>query len=187
MAPGILFLVVGPSGAGKDTLLSGAREALRDDPRFVFARRLITRPTDAGGEDHTELSRDEFARLRDEGGMLLSWTAHGLDYGLPAALADDLEAGRNVVANVSRSVIPDAALKTSHVCTIVITAPASVMARRLADRGRETEADIAARLARDGATIPADVPRIDIVNDGTPAAGIDRLVSALLEFRAATC
>lgn len=184
---GTLFLVVGPSGAGKDTLLSGAREVLEDDKRFVFARRMITRPADAGGEDHTEISREEFETLRRQGAFLLSWSAHGLDYGLPISLADDLAAGRHVVANVSRSVIANAGSRTPTVCVVVITAPASVLARRLGDRGRESESDIATRLVREGAAIPDDMPRIDISNDGTPEQGICHLINALTRYHAVTC
>lgn len=181
MAEGTLFLVVGPSGAGKDTLLTGARERLKDNPRYIFAKRLITRPADAGGEDHVEITADEFERLRSDGAFLLSWTAHGLGYGLPATLADDLAAGRNVVANVSRSVIAEAAAKVARVCVVVITAPAAMLAQRLGGRGRETEADIVRRLAREGAAIPADVPKVEISNEGTPAEGIDLLTDVLSE------
>ena len=52
MQTGVLVLVVGPSGAGKDTLMDAARAGLAADPRYRFARRLITRPAMAGAEDH---------------------------------------------------------------------------------------------------------------------------------------
>ena len=83
---GTMYLVVGPSGAGKDTLLDGARQALAGDARYVFARRAITRPADAGGEEHDSVTSDEFARRRERGDFMVSWSAHGLDYGLPLSL-----------------------------------------------------------------------------------------------------
>ena len=87
MLAGTFFLIVGASGVGKDTLLAGARAALATDERFVFARRTITRPADAGGEDHLFMAPEAFARTRQAGGFLSCWSAHGLDYGLPIALA----------------------------------------------------------------------------------------------------
>ena len=45
---GAVFAVVGPSGAGKDTLIEAARQAR---PDLVIVRRFITRPESAGGED----------------------------------------------------------------------------------------------------------------------------------------
>lgn len=73
MRPGILFVVVGPSGAGKDTLMDGARRALAQGERFGFARRLITRPADAGGEEHEAIDEAGFAALAAAGGLLVSW------------------------------------------------------------------------------------------------------------------
>src|SRR5271165_1721482 len=97
----MLVLVVGPSGAGKDTLLDAAQAALAGDPRFRFVRRVITRPAEAGGEAHEAVSEAEFTARA----FALAWQAHGLRYGIPDDIAVDLAAGRVVVANVSRGVI----------------------------------------------------------------------------------
>jgi thymidine phosphorylase len=177
---GTLFLIVGPSGAGKDTLIDGARAALAGDPRFVFARRIITRPKGAVGEDHEAVSSEEFERRAQAGGFLLHWGAHGLLYGLPGSLEADLAAGRHVVANVSRTVIAAAAARCAAVRVIVITAAPEVRAKRLAARGREDPAGAASRLART-ADISPDVATETIVNDGAAGDGIARLVSLLKE------
>lgn len=183
MSAGTLFLVVGPSGAGKDTLIDGAKRALAGDPKVVFARRTITRPAGAGGEDHEAIDSEAFAARQRAGGFLLCWNAHGLDYGLPAALADDLAAGCDVIANVSRAVLGEAGAK-ARTTIVEITAPAEVLAARLARRGREDAADIAARLSRAGASYPAGMPVVRVVNDASPEIGIDRFLAALGHARA---
>jgi phosphonate metabolism protein PhnN/1,5-bisphosphokinase (PRPP-forming) len=169
----MLVLVVGPSGAGKDTLLDGARQALAGDNTVRFVRRLITRPADAGGEDHEAMTDAEFAS-RD---VALQWQAHGLRYGIPADVADDLARGMTVVANVSRGVIAEAAQRFP-VRVIEVTASPDVLAARLAARGRETAADVAARLARSVA-LPDGVAVATVVNDGTMQQGIERFLRAL--------
>ncbi|MFA6265799.1 MAG: phosphonate metabolism protein/1,5-bisphosphokinase (PRPP-forming) PhnN [Pseudolabrys sp.] len=179
MAAGTLFLVVGPSGVGKDTLLDGARAALRDDDRLLFARRTITRAADAGGEDHEAATPDEFARRKADGGFLLTWAAHGLEYGLPMALADALAQGRNVVANGSRATIGELAKRVPHLIVVEITAPPESVAARLRARGREDEAQVAARVARTVPPMPDGIEAVRIVNDADVATGIAKLVSAL--------
>ncbi len=169
----MLVLVVGPSGAGKDTLLAMARQALAGDERFRFVRRVITRPADPAGEDHEPVSVADFAR-RD---FALSWQAHGLSYGIPLDIARDLARGRVVVANVSRGIIEKAASRfPSYV--IEITAPPAILAHRLADRGRETNADINSRLART-VPLPPGVPVETIMNDTTPDQAAATLVASL--------
>jgi ribose 1,5-bisphosphokinase len=154
-----------------------ARGELSGDPAFRFVRREITRAADAGGEAHTPVSVDEFASRRAAGAYALSWEAHGLGYGIPADIADDLAAGRVVVANISRGRIAEAARRFA-VLVLEITAPAEVLAARLAARGRETAADIAARLTREVA-LPEGVRVVRVVNDGTPEEGARRVVAAL--------
>lgn len=173
MGLAMLVLVVGPSGAGKDTLLSLAREALGADPRFRFVRRVITRPPNAGGEDHEAVSEAAFAERR----FALQWQAHGLQYGIPLDVIDDIARGMVVVANVSRGVIAQAAERLP-VRVIEVTAPPEILARRLSERGRETPDDVARRLARD-VPIPAHVAVDTLINDRTAAEAADRFIALL--------
>jgi ribose 1,5-bisphosphokinase len=170
----MLILVVGPSGAGKDTVLGMARRQLTGDRRFRFARRAITRPADAGGEDHEALSETEFARHD----FALQWQAHGLHYGIPVDVTADLARGIVVVANVSRAIIAEAADRFP-VQVIEVTAPPHILAQRLAARGRETADDVMQRLARD-VLLPDHIPVFKVTNDGTPQQAADRFVAALI-------
>ena len=170
---GILVLVVGPSGAGKDTLLDAAKEAFGDDRRFRFVRRVITRPAEAGGEAHEAVTAEAFAARR----FALAWEAHGLRYGIPDDIEADIAAGRIVIANVSRGVIADAAARFP-VQVIEITAPPEILSARLASRGREDGAGRAARLAR-RMELAEGVAVQTVQNDTTPAEGAARFVAAL--------
>lgn len=174
----MLVLIVGPSGAGKDTLLNGSRAALADQPSMRFVRRVITRPIDpSAAEMHDTVSEQAFAALLAAGAFALSWRAHGLHYGIPADITIDLSEGRLVVANVSRTVVAEAA-ERFPVQVIEIIAPPDTLARRLAARGRDDALDIARRLSRQ-ADLPLPARRKTIVNDGTEAAGITKLTQAL--------
>jgi phosphonate metabolism protein PhnN/1,5-bisphosphokinase (PRPP-forming) len=179
MTEGRLALVVGPSGAGKDTLIAGARAKLAGDPRFVFARREITRPAEAGGEDHTPVSEEVFAQRHAEGAYALAWEAHGLGYGVPASIGDDVAIGRTVVVNVSRTVIPVARIRFPNLQIMNVTAPVQILAQRLVARGRESTEDVAKRIGRAGAFLIEGTGVVDVVNDGGPEQGIERFVDAL--------
>ncbi|MGE3917845.1 MAG: hypothetical protein AB7F78_19290 [Hyphomicrobiaceae bacterium] len=91
--PGCLVVVVGPSGAGKDTLIRGAQVRLADDPRVRFVRRAITRPVD-GSEDHESVSEADFEARYCAGEFALSWMAHGLSYGVPVEALRQVHDGR---------------------------------------------------------------------------------------------
>lgn len=179
MPKGKLALVVGPSGAGKDTLIAGARAQLAGDPNFVFPRREITRPADAGGEDHIPISLESFAQRRADGAYALAWEAHGLGYGVPAGIADDLARGRTVVVNVSRAVVAAARGKFEFVQILNITAPPEALAARLVARARETADDISRRVARAGQFALAGDDVLELVNDSDVETGVSRLVEAL--------
>jgi ribose 1,5-bisphosphokinase len=147
IGPGKLVLVVGPSGAGKDTLLGLARAACADDPTIVFVRRVVTREA-SSEEDNEHISVDAFREACARGAFAIHWEAHGHSYGLPRSIEDDVRAGRTVVANVSRTVIPALRQTYANVVVVSITAPADVLAARLAMRKRGSDGNIAQRLAR---------------------------------------
>lgn len=162
IGPGRLILVVGPSGAGKDTLLGLARAACAEDKDIVFPRRIVTREASAA-EDNIAMSVDEFRRAHEQGGFAVHWEAHDHAYALPVEINDDIRAGRTVVANVSRTVLDDLRRAYANVVVVAITAPPEVLAGRLAARARVSDGNIRERLDRNvGAS--ADVT---IVNAGS--------------------
>ena len=148
---GRLILVVGPSGVGKDSLIDEARIAFRDDPRYVFVRRVVTRKAAADSEDHDSLDEAAFVEAEKRGLFALTWRAHGLCYGLPMAMRSQLAKGHKVIANISRSVVSQAECLCPHVTLLNLTADPAILAARIAQRGREQTADIAKRVERDSA------------------------------------
>jgi phosphonate metabolism protein PhnN/1,5-bisphosphokinase (PRPP-forming) len=180
----VLALVVGPSGAGKDTLIGEARKSLAGDPRFVFVRRVVTRQAIATLEDHDMTDEASFTVALMRGDFALHWEAHGLRYGIPASIDDDLAAGRVVIANGSRAAIPAAIEKYRDSVVFLVTASREVRAQRLAARGRESAADVAARLAREGAELAHDVQPVVIDNSGNLGASVDAFLIALNKLAA---
>jgi len=162
IGPGSLILVVGPSGAGKDTLLGLAKAACADDPNIVFPRRVITRAASVS-EDNEEVSRDAFRQALARNEYAVHWEAHGQCYALSRKIDDDLRAGRTVITNVSRTVVAAMRRAYTDVVVVSITAPPNVLAERLAMRGRGSDGKIEHRLNRTVDDTSA-APDITIVN-----------------------
>lgn len=177
IGPGRLVLVVGPSGAGKDTLIGMARAACADDANIVFPRRVITREASAS-EDNEEVSAGTFQEALARKEFAVHWEAHGHGYALPRAIDDHIRAGRTVVANVSRTVVAAMRRGYANVVVVSVTAPPNVLAERLAMRGRSSDGKIEHRLHRTVEDAAA-APNITILNTGSAEYHARRFVRVI--------
>jgi ribose 1,5-bisphosphokinase len=178
IGPGALVVVVGPSGAGKDTLIALARTLCADDPRIVFPRRIVTRPA-SEAEHHDSATPFEFDAAVAQRAYAFWWEAHGLKYALSAAIDADVRSGNTVVCNVSRAVVRQLRERYAKLTVVLVTAPRDVLIVRLAARGRESGGDVTERLDRSAPAIDDVAPDVTIENIGAPHEGARRLAEVL--------
>ncbi len=145
--PARLFYLVGPSGAGKDSLIEYARARLSGSA-VEFARRYITRPVETGGEYHYALNPDEFQARSLRGAFAMQWKSHGQYYGIGKEIDRWLAQGKDVVVNGSREYLDEARVLYPELILIWVRASTVTLRKRLAERGREGGAAIEQRLAR---------------------------------------
>lgn len=160
VSAGALVVVVGPSGAGKDSVIGFALGALAGRSDIHRVRRVITRAEDAGGEDHEAVSPAEFKQRNFAGAFAVSWHAHGLDYGIPVEAVGRLRNGEILIANGSRAALSRFRKVFGRLTVVNITASPEVLASRLAARGRESREEILARLQR---RVPDIVDGLDVM------------------------
>ncbi|MBB3290830.1 MULTISPECIES: phosphonate metabolism protein/1,5-bisphosphokinase (PRPP-forming) PhnN [Rhizobium] len=176
---GTLAVVVGPSGAGKDTLMNLAARHFAGRPDVHFVRRVITRDGDAGNEDHRSVSEVDFDAMEQAGAFAVSWEAHGLKYGIPAEVAEELARDNLVIANGSRSALHRFQAAFPRLKVINITATREVLAERLMARGRESREDVLKRLERSALTVQGSYDVVDIDNSGTLEEAERAIISVL--------
>lgn len=181
MKNGRLIAVVGPSGVGKDSVMEGLAAS---DPSLHLVRRTITRAPELGGENYDAVSVAEFNNMAASGQFAVHWGAHDLQYGIRASIQTVLAEGRDCLANFSRSalVVGDAAF--ANFCVLNIMAHPDTLASRLAARGRESEAQIAKRLAQAVKPLPVGLRVMTVSNDGALDATIAQALSLLQPVRA---
>lgn len=162
IGPGRLVLVVGPSGAGKDTLIGLAQAACAGDIKVVFPQRVVTREA-SSFENNEAVSPMQFGQMLAHGDFAFQWEAHGLRYGVPRSIVDDIRAGHAVVVNASRTIVEFARRSYANVTVVSVTAPPEVLAQRLAARARSSDGQLDERLRR---AVIAAVPDVVIENIG---------------------
>jgi len=179
---GVMVAVVGPSGSGKDTLIAVARERYAGNRWVVFPQRIVTRNSLPEAENHASVSEQEFAAIDHAGGFATSWRAHGLAYGIAASIDADIRDGRVVVANVSRQAIDPLRRRYPTVHVASVTAREEILTRRLKARGRESDAEIARRVARARSFARPRPPLTVIDNSGALADAADAFLNVLASY-----
>jgi ribose 1,5-bisphosphokinase len=180
---GAFVAVVGPSGAGKDSVMAYARDRLGGLPGFAFMARVITRPCDGASEIHDTMDADAFHAAERDGEFALSWRAHGLAYGIRRDLDARIAAGDVAVANLSRTALGAAARRYRRLAVVEVTALPDILAARIAARGREAGDKVAARLAR---AAEIRFPGLDVTsldNSGAIEVAGEAFVALLLALR----
>ena len=174
--PGTWVLMVGPSGAGKDTVMRHAKHMLSNRPHVLFAKRVVTRSENAF-EDHDTATEAEFLAMREAGQFVLTWQAHGLYYGIHERWNDKVQQGCIVVCNVSRTMIAYAKQNLGAVAVVLVTASQEVLAQRIAARGRDKA--VGSRTSRDLEETSTGQADIIIHNVGPPETGGGQLADFL--------
>lgn len=176
MTVGRLIAVVGASGAGKDSIIAGITAAR---PEIRSVHRTITRAEGLGGEDYHAVGQDAFDAAAKAGAFCLQWSAHGLSYGIPARVLDEVRLGEWLIANLSRGVLARASAIFPALHVLNVTAPYETRFARLENRGREDREDIEHRLSRGASPLPPGLHVDEIRNDGALADAVNAAVRAL--------
>ena len=180
MTTGRLVYCMGPSGAGKDSLLDWLRAHLPQPCPVHWAQRTISRAATSGGEAHEGVSPEAFAALCSEHAFALYWHANGLGYGLRHAQLAPLAQGHWVLLNGSRAYLPEDLARFPDLVAVHITASPQVLRDRLLSRGRETREEVEARVQRALAyTPPPGAARLEVHNDSALDDAGQRLLNAL--------
>ena len=177
---GHLVFLVGPSGAGKDSLTNYARRQLPEELDVRFARRVITRPMAAGAEQHLAVSPFQFELLREEGEFVMHWSAHGEQFGIDREIVEWMDGGATVVVTGSREYLPKALEQFPDMTVVYVTAPEDIRRTRLAGCLRVDAATLESRLQRSAGWVPPQGARVvEVSNEGELATAGRQLVDLL--------
>ncbi|MGL1930738.1 MAG: phosphonate metabolism protein/1,5-bisphosphokinase (PRPP-forming) PhnN [Desulfotalea sp.] len=179
MKDGKLLYFMGPSGSGKDSVLSGLKGQLQSDKKWFFSRRYITRNVKEGDEKHIPLIPSRFEELKSRGFFALDWKSHGFAYGIDKGINQQLEAKKNVIVSGSREYLSTAIDTYPDLLPIIITASPDTLAKRLTNRGRENKIQIKARLQRAGRFLIDHPNLITICNETNLSAAVNELYQKL--------
>lgn len=179
--PGILFLIVGNSGSGKDSIILDVVDKYPSNLKKVYApKRYITRPP-SETEKNISITVEEFNKMEENARFALHWHIYGLDYGIPIEIDNWLQKGHPVLLNVSRTIIKEARKKYKNLKVIFIKVPLEITIKRLKERGREKTELLEERIER--ARKLQEFPEADFTvdNSGDLQDSIDQFLTYMIK------
>ena len=176
--PGTLFLVIGNSGSGKDSIIYGAAKKYPQNLKKVhIVKRYITRPP-SEMEDNYSITPNEFKEMERQGKFALKWHIYHLDYGVPIEIDEWLKSGHPVLVNVSRTIVPEVREKYDNIKIVFIEVPFEITLQRVKDRGRETGDLLNERIER--ARTYQNFPSADFIVDNS--GDLDDTIDQFLNY-----
>jgi len=146
--PGLLILVVGNSGSGKDSIMKGVKERFPSELKSLhLTQRFITRPS-SDTEDNIAVTPEDFKKMSLQGGFALEWHIYGLDYGVPIEIDDWMKKAHPVLVNVSRSIVKKARDIYQNILVVFIEVPFEITLKRIKERARESGRRLEERIQR---------------------------------------
>lgn len=142
----LLIVISGPSGVGKDAVISRMKETNFPIYHIVTITTRPRRPLERDRVDYHFVSKDEFLRLKDKNELLESATVYGNYYGVPKKdVIDNLKAGRDVLIKVDVQGVETIKQAMPQAIAIFISPPSNdELFTRL--KSRSTESDIEMRI-----------------------------------------
>ena len=177
---GRLFLIVGNSGSGKDTLITEvlARWPVSVRPLRV-PQRYITRPAH-DSELYKSVTPAEFNDLKRTKKFCLTWHIYHTDYGVPAVVLEWLNRNHPVVVNVSREIVTEARRLVPDLKVIFVSVPLKTTMHRMINRRRETENERSFQQRLQRAKENQTLEQADIIIDNSRA--LDESATKLLDY-----
>lgn len=146
---GTLFLLIGNSGSGKDSLIQWVLNAWppKKTPPHIPIR-IITRPPSPETEGFESISEEKFHQMAEEDAFSLQWKSYGNYYGVTKEIESELAKGRSVLVNVSRQIVEETRTRFPKVKIIFVQVPLPISEARVRSRGREEGGDLEERIDR---------------------------------------
>ncbi len=184
MRKGLLFIISGPAGSGKGTVVNALLKAHPELKLSISATTRAPRPGEINGVHYYYISKDEF-KSRIENGKMLEYTVYSDNYyGTPQKeVVEAMENGNDVILEIEVDGAMQIKEKISDSVTIMLTPPnRDVLEARLRGRGTETEDVIKWRLERAKEEIQL-LPKYDysVVNDDGKIEECAQAVYSIIE------